>query len=255
MRLDVNRLLRFNLKYDLEPGNISSEDWQSGENGCNQPMWRWLILRCMTSALVIPLTLPAFTVRPHFMEYEESTLPSDVIRAAQTGDEGAFRAILRACKGRLLGMASRYVQSPAELDDLGQEIFVHIWKGLRTYRFDAPFPNWLSRVAVNTCLTHIKRRRRRWSLFVAPEEPGSLDKVADVSGEAEASGREAAERLRPALEALKPKDRLVITLLHLDERPVAEVAALTGWSESNVKVRALRARLKLKALLKLHEDT
>jgi RNA polymerase sigma-70 factor (ECF subfamily) len=206
----------------------------------------------MTSALVIPLSLPALTVRP-FMDYEESSLPSEVIRAAQSGDEEAFRSIMRACKSRILGMASRYVQSPAELDDLGQDIFVHVWKGLRTYRFDAPFPNWLSRVAVNTCLTHIKRRRRRWSLFVTPE-PESLERVADLSGEAEASGREAAERLRPALEALKPKDRLIITLLHLDERSVAQVAELTGWSESNVKVRALRARLKLKELLKQYEN-
>jgi RNA polymerase sigma-70 factor (ECF subfamily) len=209
----------------------------------------------MTASLVIPFQLPASPIRPLLMDYEESTLPSDMIRAAQSGDEEAFRVIVRACKNRVLGMASRYVHSAVELDDLGQEIFVHVWKGLRTYRFDAPFPNWLSRVAVNTCLTHIKRRRRRRALFVTPEEPESIDGIADSSGEAAAAGTEASERLRPALEALKPKDRLVITLLHLDERSVAEVAELTGWSESNVKVRALRARLKLKALLTLHENT
>src|SRR5262245_39126226 len=103
----------------------------------------------MTAALVISCPLPAFNVRPQFMDCDESALSSEVIRSAQSGDEGAFRVIIRACKGRLLGMASRYVQSAPELDDLGQEIFVHIWKGLKTYRFDAPFPNWLSRVAVN----------------------------------------------------------------------------------------------------------
>jgi RNA polymerase sigma-70 factor (ECF subfamily) len=208
----------------------------------------------MTSALVIPVPLSSLPARQSFMDCEESMLPADVIRSAQAGDDGAFRVIMRACKGRLLGMASRYVQGASELDDLGQEIFVHIWKGLRTYRFDAPFPHWLSRVAVNTCLTHLKRRQRRWSLFVNSEEPESLERIADPSpGDPESAGREAAERLRPALEALKPKDRLVITLLHLDERSVAEVAELTGWSESNVKVRALRARLKLKALLKEYE--
>ena len=207
----------------------------------------------MTAALVIPLfTAPITRTLP--MDYDESTLPPDVIRAAQSGDEGAFNSIMRACKGRLLGMASRYVQSATELEELGQDIFVHIWKGLHTFRFDAPFPNWLSRVAVNTCLTHIKRRRRRWSLFVTPDEPESIERVADNSADAEASGREAAERLRPALEALKPKDRLIITLLHLEERTVAEIADLTGWSQSNVKVRALRARAKLKELLNNHEN-
>src|SRR6185503_17723552 len=134
----------------------------------------------MTAVLAIPVFYPAVT-RPPLMDYEESALPTDVIRAAQSGDEGAFNAIMRACKGRLLGMASRYVQSAAELDDLAQDIFVHVWKGLRSYRFDAPFPNWLSRVAVNTCLTHIKRRRRRWSLFVSPDEPESIERVADHS--------------------------------------------------------------------------
>ena len=188
------------------------------------------------------------------MDYEESALPTELIRSAQSGDEGAFNSIMRACKGRLLGMASRYVQSAVELDDLGQEIFVHVWKGLRSYRFDAPFPNWLSKVAVNTCLTHIKRRHRRWSLFVTPDEPASLENMADDSVNAEASGRDAAERLRPALDSLKPKERLIITLLHLEERSVAEIAQLTGWSHSNVKVRALRARAKLKEYLQHHEN-
>lgn len=206
----------------------------------------------MTASLVISF-LPTRRHCPPLMDYEESSLPHDLIRAAQSGDEPAFNTIVRACKGRLLGMASRYVQSAAELDDLAQEIFVHVWKGLKSFRFDAPFPNWLSRVAVNACLTHIKRRRRRWSLFVSPDEPESIERVADTSHEAEAAGREAADRLRPALEALKPKDRLVITLLHLEERSVAEIAELTGWSESNVKVRALRARQKLKDLLQHHE--
>ena len=187
------------------------------------------------------------------MDDEESNLPCDLIRAAQLGDEGAFTAIMRTCKGRLLGMASRYVQSAPELDDLGQEIFVNVWKGLKSFRFEAPFPHWLSRVAVNTCLTHIKRRRRRWSLFVSPDEPAAIERIADNSQASEAAGRDAADRLRPALEAMKPKDRLIITMLHLEERSVAEIAELTGWSESNVKVRALRARLKLKALLQNHE--
>lgn len=208
----------------------------------------------MTAALVIRFPLPPIT-RTLSMDYEESTLPADVIRAAQSGDEGAFNVIMRACKGRLLGMASRYVQSPAELDDLGQDIFVHVWKGLRSYRFDAPFPNWLSRVAVNTCLTHIKRRRRRWSLFVTPDEPESIERVADESVDMAEGGRDAAERLRPALEALKPAERLIITLLHLEERSVTEIADLTGWSESNVKVRAMRARQKLKEVLNRYENT
>ena len=207
----------------------------------------------MIAALAIPLTLQPAT-RPSFMEHDEASLPSDIIRAAQAGDEQAFRCIMRACRHRLTGMASRYVQSPQELDDLSQEIFVHLWRGLPSYRFDAPFPHWASRVAVNACLTHLKRRRRRAALFVATDEPEAIERVADPAADHQAAGREAADRLRPALESLRPEDRLVITMLHLEERSVAEIALATGWSESNVKVRALRARQKLKDYLQRHEN-
>ena len=211
----------------------------------------------MTASLAISFfTAPASsdTTRSISMDYDESSLPAEVIRAAQAGDEGAFNCIMRATKGRLLGMASRYVQSALELDELGQEIFVQVWKGMKSFRFDAPFPNWLSKVAVNTCLNHIKRRRRRWSLFVSPEEPELLENTPDRTPDLESSARDAVERLRPALEALKPEERLIVTLLHIEERSVAEIAELTGWSQSNVKVRALRARAKLKELLLRYEQ-
>jgi RNA polymerase sigma-70 factor, ECF subfamily len=207
----------------------------------------------MTAALAIPLFTPPLS-RPMLMDYEESALPADVIREAQAGDERAFHAILRACKSRILGMASRYVQSAVELEELSQEIFVNVWKGLRSYRFDAPFPNWVSRVAVNACLTHIKKRKRRWGLFVQPDEPESLERMADPATDTAAAGREAQERLRPALDTLKPEDRLVLTMLHIEERSVAEISAHLGWTESNVKVRALRARQKLKDYLQRHES-
>ncbi len=189
------------------------------------------------------------------MDYDESDLPRELILRAQAGEEAAFNTILRACKSRLLGMASRYVQSPAELDDLAQDIFVHIWKGLRTYRFDAPFPHWASRVAVNACLTHLKRRRRRQQVFISPDEPASLERVADVSAGDQDGAREAADRLLPAMQALRADERLIITLLHLEEKSVVEISALTGWTESNVKVRAMRARIKLKKLLTQYENT
>jgi RNA polymerase sigma-70 factor (ECF subfamily) len=56
------------------------------------------------------------------------------------------------------------------------------------------------------------------------------------------------------LAELKPAERLVITLLELEEKPVREIADLTGWSEVNVKVRAFRARQKLKRILEKHHE-
>lgn len=204
---------------------------------------------------VIPFPLPSTPpVRFHSEQLDEASLPADLIRAAQQGDEPSFHAIMRACKGRIAAMASRYVQSAPELDDLCQEIFVHLWRGLQSYRFDAPFPHWVSRVAVNTCLTHLKKRRRRNAIFAPSSEPVSLERIPDPSPDAAAASREAADRLGPALASLRPEDRLVITMLHLEERSVAEISDATGWSTSNVKVRALRARQKLREFLQRHES-
>ena len=79
--------------------------------------------------------------------------------------------------------------------------------------------------------------------------------LPDPTDAHEAAGRDAAERLRPALAALRPEDRLIVTMLHLEERSVADIAAVTGWSIANVKVRALRARQKLKDFLVRHEKS
>ena len=71
---------------------------------------------------------------------------------------------------------------------------------------------------------------------------------------AESSRREACEWVQWGLRQLPEKDRLILTLLELEERSVAEIAALTGWSVSNVKVRAFRARKKLKTVLETLEE-
>jgi len=187
----------------------------------------------MTASLHLPIPFPS-AGRFAVAEFDEASLPPDLIRAAQSGDESAFHSIIRACKGRLAAMASRYVQSASELDDLCQDIFVHLWRGLHSYRFDAPFPHWVSRVAVNTCLTHLKRRKRRTSFLVPLDEPEALERLPDPSDAHEAAG---------------------VTMLHLEERSVADIAAVTGWSIANVKVRALRARQKLKDFLVRHEKS
>jgi len=103
----------------------------------------------------------------------------------------------------------------------------------------------VSKIAVNACYDSLRKQSRR-------EREVSLEDVEfsliEPSSEKIPSS-EAWEILRHALGKLCPEDRLVITLLNLEEKSVREVSALTGWSESNVKVRAFRARNKLKKIL------
>ncbi|MEM8953748.1 MAG: RNA polymerase sigma factor [Verrucomicrobiota bacterium] len=164
------------------------------------------------------------------------------------GDGDAFRELVEAFKMRVLGTAKRFVRNHHELDDLVQEIFLRVWKGLKTFRGEAPLEHWVMRVSVRTCYDHLRKQRRVRESEVLVEEPRG-EAGMEVNEDRDRLRREAWEVVRCGLERLGEKDRVVITLLDLEGRSVANIAELTGWSESNVKVRAFRARKKLKTVL------
>jgi RNA polymerase sigma-70 factor, ECF subfamily len=176
---------------------------------------------------------------------EEVPTDERLVSATLTGDDEAFGELVRRYKRRVFSIVARYVRNSNELDDVCQEIFFKVYQNLGKYRGDAPFEHWMSKIAVNACYDTLRKQRRK-------ENEVPLDDVefalSDPSSE-EIPSNEAWEILRHALAKLSPKDRLVITLLNLEEKSVREVSALTGWSESNVKVRAFRARNELKKIL------
>jgi RNA polymerase sigma factor (sigma-70 family) len=115
-----------------------------------------------------------------------------------------------------------------------------------------PFPHWVSRIAVTTCIDQLRAQKRRpefrWS-DLSENEAQVLDNVLtndnDVAPDA---ALEARELLGKLLEQLKPEDQLVIRLLELEQKSIVEISALTGWNGPLVKVRAFRARRKLQKL-------
>ncbi|MBA4387174.1 MAG: RNA polymerase sigma factor [Verrucomicrobia bacterium] len=164
-----------------------------------------------------------------------------LIRSALDGDDEAFAVLVRRHRQKVFGIAGRFARHDHELDDLAQEIFLKAYRNLGRFRQESPFEHWLSRIAVRTCYDALRKRRREGS-----EVP--IDDLAIVA-ENDIEPMRAKELLDRALVRLSAEQRLVITLLELEERSVREVAALTGWSETNVKVRAFRAREALKRIL------
>lgn len=174
--------------------------------------------------------------------------PTDehLIKEILAGNDGAFVRLVRRHKPRVFGLAARFARDTDELDDICQNVFIKVFENLATYRHEAPFEHWLARITVRACHDALRRRKReKYHL--------SLDAVHHQIADGASSARQAAEEARDLLERglsrLRPEERLVITLLELEEKSIREVAALTGWSEANVKVRAFRARQKLKGLL------
>jgi RNA polymerase sigma-70 factor (ECF subfamily) len=178
---------------------------------------------------------------------EKSSPPDEhLVQATLDGDDDAFTELARRYKGRVFGVAARFAGNAAELEDICQEVFVQAYFKLRQYRRESPFEHWIVRITTHKCYDYL-RKRRRIGLTL------SVDALFDSGYEPSAAQPPVAhpdlERLHAALAQLSPKERLVITLLELEERSVQEIAGLTGWSAANVKVRAFRARAALRKLM------
>ncbi len=175
-------------------------------------------------------------------------VPNDerLIKSVLAGDDDAFAELVRKYKQKVFRLASRFVRDNNDLDDICQEAFIKAYQSLNKFRGDAPFEHWITKIAVNVCYDMLRKQSRK-------RDDVPLDSVAFLIGAPQSSddcsGDEAMNILGNALAKLRPKDRMVITLLNLEEKSVRETASLTGWSEANVKVRAFRARKELKRIL------
>ena len=137
-------------------------------------------------------------------------------------------------------------------EDLAQEVFMKMFTRLDQYQGNVPFSHWVSRIAVTTCIDHLRAQKRRpefrWA-DLSEQEAEVLDTVLSNENEVDASQSLAArELIDKLLGQLKPDDRLVIQLLDLEQKSLAEIAEMTGWSRALIKVRAFRARRKLQKL-------
>jgi RNA polymerase sigma-70 factor (ECF subfamily) len=178
---------------------------------------------------------------------------SALVAAALQHDDEAARALVR----RLYPMVAKIVRAnrprrTAE-EDLCQMIFIKVFQKLSQYSGKVPLEHWVSRIAVNTCLNQIESEKVRPELRHADlsvEEQAVIENLASSTGELPPDQQIASRQLvEHLLAVLKPVERLAIDLLYLQGRSVEEIRRITGWSAALIKVRAFRARQKMKALL------
>ena len=168
----------------------------------------------------------------------------ELIQSALNGGEASFAELVARHKARIFGMAARFAGDAHQIDDIAQEVFIRAWRNLAKFRADAPFEHWLARIATHACYDFLRRKQRTGNTVPLDQQRDS--EIPDVD---ESAASDARELLAHAMQKLPPEERLVITLTELEEKSMREAAELTGWSESNVKVRAFRARQTLKKIL------
>jgi RNA polymerase sigma-70 factor (ECF subfamily) len=179
-------------------------------------------------------------------------LDLDLARHAQDGDESAFAEIMRRYSPRVFSVASRFFRQRSLVEEAAQEVFLKAYTQLGSFEGRGSFEGWLTRIATNTCLNMLRSSKRRPEFTVSDltdDEESWLEQQPAGDGREHASVENslvAADLADRLLAVLPPEDQQALLMIDGEEASIKEVAEVTGWSESKVKVRAFRARRKLR---------
>ncbi|MDB6146785.1 MAG: polymerase subunit sigma-24 [Spartobacteria bacterium] len=175
---------------------------------------------------------------------------SALVQAALADDDDAAQELVRQLYPLVAKVVRAHRPKRAAEEDLCQMIFIKVFQNLSEFSGKVPLQHWVSRIAVNTCLNQIAFEKVRPELRYADLSEAEAAVVEDlaISSEDLAPDRKFAARqlVEHLLGVLKPAERLVIDLLYLQGHSVEEIKTMTGWSAPLVKVRAFRARQKMK---------
>jgi RNA polymerase sigma-70 factor, ECF subfamily len=179
-------------------------------------------------------------------------LDIDLARQAQDGDESAFAEIVRRYSPRVFSVASRFFRQRSLVEEAAQEVFLKAYTQLGSFEGRGSIEGWLTRIATNTCSNMVRSAKRRPELTVSDltdDEHSWLDQHSGGEGSEQPSvensvvATDLADRL---LAVLPPEDQQALLMIDGENASIKEVAEATGWSESKVKVRAFRARRKVR---------
>ena len=172
------------------------------------------------------------------------------VQRVRRRDENAARALFRHLYPLVARLVRSHLPRRTSQEDLVQTVFMKLFAKLDGFSGAVPLEHWVSRIAINTCLNQLAAEKARPELRwadLSEEQAQALEAVTAGPEELDPSQNLAArEMVEKLLAQLAPADRLVLTLLHLEGRSVDEVRQITGWNVPVIKVRAFRARRKLR---------
>lgn len=156
------------------------------------------------------------------------------------GDKQAFRYFVRQYKDIAYNLAISIVKDAHNAEDVVQEAFIKVFKGLKSFKKDAKFTSWFYRIVVNEAFMYLRKNKID---FV------DIDNQTIVLSAEENRENEKWISVKKFILCLNPKESLVLNLFYLEEKKITEISNITGWSTSNIKVLLYRARKNLKELL------
>ncbi len=182
---------------------------------------------------------------------------AELIEAVLAGGGLAFETLVERYQDRIFRLLSRFTRDRGEVEDLGQEVFVKVFRKLHTFQQDSAFYTWVYRIAVNTAKDHFSRHsRRRLVLVEDAVELDSGQRDPDYAGSAEPLlEEELREVTRQVLETLPDKYREILVLREYEDLSYTEMSQVLECSMGTVESRLFRARQRFKeALGRMHPE-
>ena len=176
----------------------------------------------------------------------------DKIReTCMTDPEQGFRMLVTKYQSTIYWHIRRMIVSHEDAEDVLQETFIKIFRHLGDFRAECSLSTWIYRIATNTALSAIRKRKNE----VIRLDDSVFANLSDtqVDEALEDDSEEQLQRLQRAMEQLEADERALITLYYMEEKPLAEVAFIMRLTEANVKVKLHRIRKKLYIFIKNQE--
>ena len=189
----------------------------------------------------------------------------EIIHQCQQGNALAWEHLVRGQQSRIYGLAYYFLKNSAEAEDVTQEVFIKVYKGLSGYRGNAEeFLPWMLAIGRNSCLDRLRARKRRDSVEMPEQEfesqPAVNDETVENSPESLLGDQQIKnsrkQQIYAVLDQFNEQNREIILLKDIQGLKNEDVANILNVSVGTVKSRSSRARIKLaKALSHLSEKS
>ncbi len=173
---------------------------------------------------------------------------TEFLRDYRKNPDRAFRQLMDGFRDRVHLFCLRAAPNRDDAEDLAQEVFIRVWKGLGRFRGDSSLATWIYRIAWNVCASYLEKKGRSPELTTYMEEGEEDTEPRLVASSVDAGMKQFEDRqfLEYLFESLPEAHKLVLTLYYMQELTYEEIAAVTDWPMGTVKANLHRAKAKLR---------
>jgi len=175
-------------------------------------------------------------------------LDFELVRRVQSGDQEAFRDLVERHQNKIFSVVYRTLRNREDAEDVAQRVFTKVYFAIQSFDCRNSLLTWIYKIAINECYSHLRKRRLELALEVdAPEyEKFVADGWFGAARQSAIDTTTAArDYLNKLLARVGEEDRLLLVLKEVEGHSIAELAEMTGASQSAVKTKLFRARRKL----------